>query len=237
MQQTPPPWRVLDEPEPPASGSAAGPAEPDATDPSRWPTASLSPTVLAGVAGALIVAAAAVAVALGGPRGTVVGPGDALGTSPVDAGVIVVVDVGGAVSRPGVYRLPAGSRIGDAVAAAGGFSPRVDVERAGDSLNLAALVHDGERVIVPSRDDAPVGGTGGEAGSGGPGGTTSTGRINLNTASQSELETLPGIGPVTAGKILAARAESPFRTVDELRDRGIVGPATFEKIRDLVSAG
>ncbi len=212
---------------------------PAADDPSRWPVPGLSPTVLAVAAGALVIAAVAVAVVLVSPRGTVTGPG-----GPEDPALTeisaVVVDVGGAVARPGIYRLPAGARVGDAVSAAGGFSPRVDVERAGNALNLAAVLHDGERITVPSRDDASVGGGAGSAGQGGPDGSdvsTPGGRINVNTASQSELETLPGIGPVTAAKILAARTEAPFRTIDELRERGIIGQATFEKIRALVTAG
>ena len=91
---------------------------------------------------------------------------------------------------------------------------------------------------VPSRDDPPAAGpTATEAPSGGSTGAASgNGSIDLNHATQAELESLPGIGPVTAGKIIAAREEAPFATVDELRSRGILGEKTFEKLRDLVVA-
>ncbi|HSL97272.1 MAG TPA: ComEA family DNA-binding protein [Candidatus Deferrimicrobiaceae bacterium] len=182
---------------------------------------------------AVAVGALAVAIAIGGPRGSVVGPPSADPGGRIDAETELVVEVAGAVIRPGVYRLPGGSRVGDAVAAAGGFSPRVAVAVGGGALNLAAALHDGERVVVPSRDD-PVANDSGAAGGSAAG---VTGRINVNAATQAELESLPGIGPVTAGKILASRADAPFRSVNELRERGLVGPSTFEKIRDLVTVG
>ena len=144
------------------------------------------------------------------------------------------MEIVGAVTRPGVYRLPAGTRIGDLVDAAGGYSPRVDVDRASRDLNLAALLADGDQVRVPSRDDAAAA-TVGPAGTGGgadPAG--SGGLVDLNAATSAELEELPGIGPATAGKIIAAREEQPFTTVDELRSRGVLGEKTFEKVRDLV---
>jgi competence protein ComEA len=239
VQQPSPPWRVFDAAEAsPATDAVAGP--PASGDPAQWPIQGVPPLAVIAAGLAIVVAAIAVVVVLASPQGSVVGPDDPGGTSAPDSGAIVVVDVGGAVARPGVYRLPGGSRVGDAIEAAGGFSPRVDVDRAGQVLNLAAVLRDGEQVIVPSRDDGAAGrpsGDSGSSGTGGSGGAGGAGLVNLNTASQLELESLPGIGPVTAGKILAARTEAPFRSVDELRERDILGPATFEKIRELVTVG
>ena len=157
--------------------------------------------------------------------------------APPAAGTLLVVEIVGAVDNPGVFRLPAGARVGDLVAAAGGYGPRVDADRAGRELNLAAPLRDGDQIRVPSRDDAaptrPDRGDGrhGAEGSGrSPGArSTSTGRP------QSELDTLPGIGPVTAAKIIASRDEQPFTAVDDLRTRKLVGEKTFESLKDLVT--
>jgi len=235
VQSTSPPWRVFDGPAAVSDGGGANSGEPGPLPPERWPFPGVHPGAVAALGIALAVGALAVAIALGGTQGTVVGPdpSDAIGL--VEGGGELVVEVAGAVIRPGVYHLPAGSRVGDAVAAAGGFSPRVAIAGPG-ALNLAAALHDGERIVVPSRDDPSVGSPGTGSGSG-AGGTGGEGQIDLNAASQSELESLPGIGPVTAGKILASRADAPFQSVDDLRARGLVGEATFEKIRDLVTVG
>jgi competence protein ComEA len=160
------------------------------------------------------------------------GSPEAAGAAASD-GVLLVIDVQGAVLRPGVIRLVAGSRVGDAIEAVGGFGPRVDAERAGRELNLAAALKDGDRIVVPSRDDSPAS----TDGSNGPVGSGDSGEslVDLNTATASELDALPGIGPVTAKKILDARAEKPFASIDDLRDRKLVGASVFDKIHDLVT--
>ena len=243
------PWRVQEVPEdagvPPAPGSRPlGSAPPDARR--RVALAALGAT-------ALITAAVAALLVVAGPQqGTLVLDGDAArpaGTgatagsfapdTALVAGQGLVIDVAGAVLRPGVYHLPVGSRIADAIAAAGGFGPRVDA-LAAQTLNLAAPLADGVQVRVPSRDDAtsrsgesPGTGSGATSGSGAASGRP----IDLNTATTAELDTLPGIGPVTAGKIIASREERPFSAVADLQTRKLVGPSTFAKLASLVTVG
>jgi competence protein ComEA len=144
-------------------------------------------------------------------------------TIPADE---IVVDVAGAVVRPGLQRLRAGDRVGDAIDAAGGFSAGVDLAEAGRALNLAQPLVDGGKVLVPE-----LGFQASPAESG------SDGRIDINRADRSTLETLPGIGPVTAGRIVDSRRQERFTSVAELRSRGIVGDAVFERIRDQVRVG
>jgi competence protein ComEA len=245
LDQSTPAWRVFDEPAAAAQG-ANGPAR-NAGAASATGVALASPSVLLAVAaliGAVLIGGVALVVATSSSgAATVEGPETGLGGTPGASDGLaigeIVVDVAGAVAKPGLYRLGTGARVGDAIDAAGGFGPRVDVDRVGRELNLAATLSDGDQVRVPSRDDpsAPPGGGGaGGAGAGG-GGSGRGGLVNLNRATQSELEALPGIGPVTAEKIIAARDEAPFRSVDELRERGLVGEKTFESLRALVTAG
>jgi competence protein ComEA len=197
---------------------------------------------LLGLFGALALGIVAILIAAAGMGGDrlVDGPDSAVNTfassDPQAMGSVLVVDVSGAVANPGLYRLAPGSRVGDAVEAAGGYGPRVDVARVAADLNLAATLSDGDRVHVPSRDDPVDSSGGGAGGSGGRGGDAS-GLVDLNAASQSELEALPGIGPVTATKIIAAREEAPFRSIDELRERGLVGEKTFDSLKALVTVG
>ena len=199
----------------------------------------IQPLTMAALAAAVLIAGLAIFVAIGGPGGQAAGPAAsalALQSAPGEAGIgAVVVDVVGAVVAPGVYRLGAGARVRDAIDAAGGFGPRVDAGRVAVQLNLAATLTDGQQIRVPSRDD-PAGATAGSGTGGGTGGGPGA-LIDLNAATQSELESLPGIGPVTAGKILQARATAPFRTIDELRERGLVGEKTFDRLRTLVTVG
>jgi competence protein ComEA len=188
--------------------------------------------LLLGIGLIVLLGAVAVAIATGAVGGLGVPDAGGLVVEASDgaAGAEVIVDIGGAVLTPGVYHLPAGARVGDAIAAAGGFGPRVDAGRAAADLNLAALVEDGAHIVVPSRDDAAAASRAPGGGDGGSGGL-----VDLNLATQAELEALPGIGPVTALKILDARDEARFTSVDELRARKLVGEKTFEALRDLVT--
>ncbi len=134
----------------------------------------------------------------------------------------VVVDLQGAVARPGVYRLPAGTRIADALAAAGGLLPEAEPA----ALNRAALLRDGARIYAPVRGEQPPAGALG---------TDAERVIDLNRASAPELTGLPGIGPSTADRIIRSRQKAPFRSVEELQLRGLVSPRVLADIRDLVS--
>ena len=144
----------------------------------------------------------------------------------------IVVHVSGAVAQPGVYRLAAGSRVTDAIDAAGGVT---DVARPAD-LNLAAPLADGVRVHVPTTSDpatAPAAGVSG----GVPGVVAAVAPIDLNTADATALDTLPGIGPVLAARIVADReANGPFATVADLDRVPGVGPATVAELEGLVTA-
>lgn len=159
----------------------------------------------------------------------------ATGGSPSAAkrGERVTVHVAGAVANPGVYDLGAGARVIDAIEAAGGGVPDADLNR----LNLAAKVTDGQRVLVQRVGEAAPAGpsSGGGSGSGGSA-TDPSGLVNLNSATQAELEELPGIGPTLAEAIIAERERrGGFRSVNELRDVRGIGEKRFADLRDKVT--
>jgi len=181
MDDTAAPWRAL-ESNPAGSGrSAAGPAAP-AVSPRHLagPMAILAAGVLGLVAFWLIAGSARGTVIVEGDGPVTAGASADAGRRPVASGDRLVVDVQGAVLRPGIVLLAPGSRVGDAIEAAGGFGPRVATDRVPAALNLAALVRDGDQVIVPSRDDATGavdgsgGRSGGSAGSSGAGASSGT---------------------------------------------------------------
>ena len=137
----------------------------------------------------------------------------------------LVVDVAGAVRRPGLYRFADGSRVADAIERAGGATPKAFLE----ALNLAAPLADGQQVLVPRKvaGGVPTTGTAAAGAAAGP--------VSLSAATLDQLDTLPGVGPVTAQKILDYRtAHGAFRSVEELDAVPGIGPATIEELRELV---
>lgn len=148
------------------------------------------------------------------------------------AGAMIVVDVSGKVREPGVHRLPTGSRVADALKAAGGVRPGANT----DALNRARFLVDGEQVVVggPAAAPVPASGVGGPVTGGGPVGAAPA-PFSLNTATVEQLDTLPGVGPVLARHILDYRTQhGGFRSVDELREVNGIGDRRFADLRNLV---
>ena len=134
----------------------------------------------------------------------------------------IVVHVDGAVAKPGVYELTDSARVSDAVSVSGGLSDSADTAK----VNLAAKVTDGQKIYIPKVGEQSTGTLQSTAGD------SVSGLVNINTASESQLDTLPGIGPVTAQKIIASR---PYSSPEELLTKKAVGQSVYEKIKDLVA--
>jgi competence protein ComEA len=200
--------------------------------------------MLAAGGGALVLVAAAAWMLLA----------PSLGAPPIDAGTTqftsssgppipgpsdpgggtIVVDVQGGVAQPGIRELPDGSRVADAIDAAGGYAVDADLEAAG-SLNLAEPLADGGQIRVPRIGDAVA--AAGPSAAPAAGGGQASGMVNLNTATPEELEALPGIGPVTVQKIVAARTERPFASLEDAVERGILNRGQLEDIQGVATAG
>lgn len=165
------------------------------------------------------------------PAPTPVATGQAqASTDPAAAGgQMLVVHVAGAVAAPGLVTLEAGARIADAIGAAGGPAPDAVL----DAVNLAAPAVDGEQIYVPIEAESPAPAAAAAEENGAPGGPAAP--VDLNTADAAELETLPGIGPVTAEKILSWRTEhGPFADVSDLLAVPGIGPATLAQLEERV---
>jgi len=160
-----------------------------------------------------LLAAGLIWLAASQPRGEAV----TLLPSPTTRSVTVYIS--GAVATPGVYNLPEGSRVDDVILLAGGFLPNAEQE----GINLAAMLLDGQQLDVPVRSAATH---------------VSEGRININTATVEELDTLPGIGPTTAQNIFNYRLENgPFQFIQDIQNVAGIGPATYDEIKDLIMVG
>lgn len=141
----------------------------------------------------------------------------------------LVVDVGGAVAAPGVYELWEGARVEEAIASAGGWSGDVDTDWVDRYLNRSRKLMDGEKIYIPRITSTQIPNPNSQANSNIQ---IQNSKININTAGTGELDTLPGIGPVTAGKIIAGR---PYSTTEELVTKKVVTNKVWEQIKDLVS--
>jgi competence protein ComEA len=152
-------------------------------------------------------------------------PLSATGSAKPTAAKLVVIDVAGYVRRPGLYKMPEGSRVDDAITAAGGPTRKAQL----DAVNLAAPVADGEQIVVPG------GGAGGVAVASSPAESSPSAPLDLNSATLEQLEALPGIGPVTAQKILDYRQQhGAFHSVAELEGVPGIGPAHLAQLKGLV---
>lgn len=129
------------------------------------------------------------------------------------------VDVGGAVERPGVYEVEKGARVKDGLIAAGGLADEADRDYVSRVINLASELEDGEKIYIPPKDEKGEGLVMG----------TETGMVNLNTASKSELDTLWGVGEKRAEDIINGR---PYKSVEELVERGVLSESVVEKNKD-----
>lgn len=218
--------------------------------PEAWRGARLDPGRPGAAALALVAALAAVAAAVGVwwdrpqaepvaalpavvvPEAVDPGPGSTVTPGPAPAPAVLVVSVSGRVARPGLVELPEGSRVADALEAAGGALPDTDLS----ALNLARRLTDGEQVAVgvPAAPDAaggPVGATPPDGGEAAPTG----GPVDLNIATEADLDALPGVGPVTAQRILDWRAANGrFTRVEQLREVEGIGERRFAQLRELV---
>jgi len=146
--------------------------------------------------------------------------------SLVESQKIISVDVSGAVNKPGVYQLKDGSRIEDAINSAGGFAEIANGEYVSKYLNMAQRLTDGTKIYVPFEGES-----GANVQSGVVAGSSTGAKVNINTSTQAELEALPGIGPVTASKIISDR---PYQEVGDLLNKKVVSKSVFEKIKDQI---
>ncbi len=163
-------------------------------------------------------------VPLASPSAQPAGPG-----SPGPAPDLVVY-VCGAVRSPGVVRVPAGARVADALALAGGASAAASL----DGVNLAAKVADGQQILVPAKGAAPP--AGGSAAAPGSSASLPSAPININTATAEQLDALQGVGPATAQKIVDYRsANGPFKTIDDIKNVSGIGDAKFAAMKDSIT--
>lgn len=146
---------------------------------------------------------------------------------------VIYVDVGGEVNQPSVVELTDGSRVTDAIAAAGGLTEKADLT----DINRAAFVSDGEKIFIPSQEeydsDGLLSGDSGNSSGSGASGRSSDGKININTADSTQLQELNGVGPATAEKIIDYRKQNGrFQSIEDIKNVSGIGDKTYEKLKD-----
>ena len=141
----------------------------------------------------------------------------------------ISIDVSGAVNSPGVHQVEESGRIEDAINAAGGFSEKANTEYIDKQLNLAQKLTDGTKIYIPFEGETSAGTVMGVRSQ--ASGTAINEKVNINTSTQAQLESLSGVGPVTASKIITGR---PYASIEELLGKKIVGKAVYEKIKDFI---
>lgn len=153
-------------------------------------------------------------------------------TESATTATVVVVHVVGEVKEPGVYDLPANSRVTDAIEAAGGATKDADLT----SINLARVLFDGEQIFIGNINSAAAPSTSSSSSSSSSSSTNPAGRININMANAAQLDQLPGISPVIAGRIVEYRNQNgPFRQLTDLKQVSGIGDAIYDKIKDLIT--
>jgi len=194
-----------------------------------WYTRSLPrPVDVATTAGSAVpVVQASFGASPGAAPAVAVASGSVTASASVSAAPTLIVDVAGAVRKPGVFEFQPGDRVIDAVERAGGALEKADLTL----LNLAAPLTDGQQILVPKKGDTP---SGVPVAVGVPGGPTAL--VNVNSADEATLETLNGVGPVLAAAIIQYRTEhGPFASIDQLDEVSGIGPATLEDLRSQVT--
>jgi competence protein ComEA len=158
--------------------------------------------------------------------------GEPILLSPPPTSAPLIIHITGAVNKPGVYALPPASRVGEAIDIAGGLADNADASL----INLAKIVEDGAQIWVPYMVRASATQVDLEIVIGEPTSSKTSNQININTATQSELESLSGIGPVYAQAIIKYRLENgPFEKIEDIQEVSGIGPVTFEKIRPYIT--
>lgn len=148
------------------------------------------------------------------------------------ASVLITIDIEGAITKPGVYQLPSASRVSEAVKLAGGLTAEADTELIAKTINLATKLVDGGKLYIPKKGESLPANIVRHGDTMGAGSSTQGFMISINSASQAQLESLPGVGPVTAGKIISNR---PYQTLVELITKKAISQSLFDKIKGSLS--